>query len=160
VTFKLNENGKPDLKYDDLVSHFSEKGVKNPTLKQVRQTVIAIRNNKLENPRKVPNTGSFFKNPIITNSKLEKLIDKYPDMPHFPHESNKEKLSAGWLINKAGWKGKTYKQVAVSNKHALIIINPGGRGTAGQISELSGRIIDDIFGKFGIKLEREVEFIS
>jgi UDP-N-acetylmuramate dehydrogenase len=113
----------------------------------------------LEDPKKIGNAGSFFMNPIIDSSEKKKLESKFSDVKIFPF-GDKFKVSAGWLIEKTGWKGKTYKGAGVSPKHALILINKTGKASTRDIYDLSEKIIDDVYNKFGIKLEREVQLIN
>jgi UDP-N-acetylmuramate dehydrogenase len=156
VTFKLSKKSSVKANYESLKKYlFSE----NPTPQEIRNAVLTARSEKLENPKEVGNAGSFFKNPIIDLSKKEKLEAEYKDISIHPFE-NKFKVSAAWLIEKAGWKGKTYKTAAVSPKHALILINIDGKAKPEDVYELSEKIISDVFDKFGIKLEREVQLIN
>jgi UDP-N-acetylmuramate dehydrogenase len=126
----------------------------------VREAVLAIRETKFESPKKVGNAGSFFKNPIVNKFEGEKLINSYPNIPMRKQEDGNYKTSAGWFIEKAGWKGKTYKGAGVSPRHALILINPEGAAKADDLVDLSNMIIKDVKKKFGIKLEREVQLIN
>jgi len=155
VTLKFNKNAKLKINYESLKGYVKE----NPTLIDVRNAVLEVRKTKLEDPNKVGNAGSFFKNPTIDIEQKEKLQSKYSDIKIFPFE-NKFKVSAAWLIEKAGWKGKTHKGVGVSPKHALILINASGKAKAEDVLELSEMITTDIYKKFGIKLEREVQLIN
>jgi UDP-N-acetylmuramate dehydrogenase len=160
VTLRLNRNTSPKIKYTSLVEYLDKKGIKKPTLKEVRQAILELRRQKLEDPAIFGNAGSFFKNPIIKENLFKEFARKYPDIPHFPAGTKKIKLFAGWLIEKAGWKGKKYKNAAVSNKNALVIVNPKGQATAREIKELSEKIIEDVYRKFNIKLEPEVQLIG
>ena len=108
------------------------------SLQNIRDEILRVRGEKLENPKKVGNAGSFFKNPIL----------------------EKSKLSAGLLIDKAGWKGKSYKGAAVSSKNALILINKSGEASSSDVLDLSKKIIEDVKKKFGVTLEPEVQFIG
>jgi UDP-N-acetylmuramate dehydrogenase len=155
ITLKLNADTKSNVNYESLKGHIS----KNSSLEEIRKAILEVRNGKLENPKEVGNAGSFFKNPIVNTNKRNELIQKYPDIVIYPFE-NKYKIFAGWLIEQAGWKGKTDKNAAVSAKHALILINKTGKATAGEVYDLSQRIIDDVNKKFGVKLEREVQLIN
>ncbi len=159
VTFKLNKDKGPEVKYDSLKNYIEEHSIKDPTLKQVREAVLDIRSGKFENPKEVGNAGSFFKNPIVSKEKKIELEEKYPDIKSFPF-GEKYKLFAGWLVENAGWKGKVHKTAAVSPKHALILINPSGNAKAEDVIELSNKIIQDVDDKFGVKLEREVQLIN
>jgi len=156
ITLKLKKNGKPTANYESLMKYLKPG---TPNLKEVRDAVTKTRAEKLEDPKLIGNAGSFFKNPIISENEKVELQNKFPDIKIFPF-ADKFKISAGWLIETAGWKGKTYKTAGVSKKHALILINPDGKAKAEDVYELSEMIIKDIFEKFGIKLEREVQLIN
>lgn len=160
VTLKLYKSRAPRLTYTSLIKHFRNKKVSNPTLKQIRNAVLVIRKQKLEDPKEHGNAGSFFKNPIISKEKYERLRSSLPDIPSYPEKMGKVKLSAGWLIEKAGWKGKIFKNVGVSEKHALTITNATGEGTAKEILELASNINNDIKQKYNIDLEIEVQVIG
>lgn len=142
VTFKLSEYKDGDLKLQDI-----------------REEILRVRSEKLDDPKEVGNAGSFFKNAIIGTSEKVKLESDFPGISIFPFE-DRFKVSAAWLIDNAGWKGKIYKTAAVSSKHSLILINKDGNAKPEDVYELSENIISDINEKFGIKLEREVQLIN
>lgn len=159
ITLKLKENAKPGVRYESLKKYFDSEGIEKPTIQQVRSGVLSIRSQIFYDPKVVGNAGSFFKSPIVGKEKLEELQKKFPDIK-FYEAGEQYKLPAGWLIEKAGWKGKTYKEAGVSPKHALILTNPHNKATAKEIIELSEKIIKDIKKKFGLELEREVQMIN
>ncbi len=156
IKLKLLKKNTSKVKYESLSQYIPSK---NPTILEIREGVLKVREEKLENPKLVGNAGSFFKNPIIDLKKKEDFEEKYPGIKTFPFE-NKFKISAAWLIEQCNWKGKSYKNAAVSSKHSLILINPKGNATAEEVFELSEKIIQDVYDKFGIKLEREVQLIN
>lgn len=160
VTLQLKKNGKPKVKYDSFKNYFLEQKVDKPNLSQIREAILFLRQKNHIDPKISGNAGSFFKNPIMKKEKVAQLVTKYPDIPHFPLQNGNEKLFAGWLIEQAGWKGKQHKNVMVSPKHSLIIINPDQKGTATEVAELADIITNDVFEKFGIKIEREVNYIG
>lgn len=155
ITLKLNKNGKPVANYESLSGQIGQ----NPTLLEVRNAILKVRRERLEDPNKIGNAGSFFKNPIITSYQKDKLEKEFPDVKIFPFGSE-FKVSAAWLIEETGWKGKTYKGAGVSQKHSLILVNASGDAKAKDVMELSEMIINDVYKKFGIKLEREVQLIN
>lgn len=158
ITLKLSKS-KPQISgYPALIKYFEEKKINNPTLKQIRNAIIEIRNSKLPDPEKIPNVGSFFGNPIISKKTHQALLEKYPDIPSNEVEGGKVKLYAGWLIEKAGFKGMEYKNVGVYDKQALIIINKGG-GDFSQINELKNMIVSKVKDMFGVELIPEPEFV-
>lgn len=160
VTLKLTKNGKPRVRYDSLKKYLVENNTKNPTLQEVRDAVLTIRAGKFENPKEVGNAGSFFKNPVLDSQIAVELMKKYEDIPARLQKDGKYKSSAAWFIEKAGWKGKTFKGAGVSPRHALVLINPKGEAKASDLIELSDKIIEDVADKFGVKLEREVQVIN
>ena len=155
ITLKFNKGGKPVVNYESLSGRIKD----NPTLENVRDAILEVRREKLEDPGKIGNAGSFFKNPIIDMRQKGKLEKEFSGIKVFPVGKD-YKVSAAWLIEEAGWKGKIYKSAAVSAKHALILVNPEGKAKAEDVVELSEKIIDDVAKKYGIKLEREVQLIN
>jgi UDP-N-acetylmuramate dehydrogenase len=129
------------------------------TLKRVRKAVINIRKSKLPDPSVIANAGSFFKNPVVSISEAEILRYKYPDIPSYTDPSGAIKLAAGWLIEQCGWKGKRIGDAGVHDKQALVLVNHG-KATGKEIYDLSERIRESVYEKFGVKLEREVEIIG
>jgi UDP-N-acetylmuramate dehydrogenase len=156
VTLKLSKDRLGKVDYESLKKYLSSQ---NPTLSEIRNAVLTARKERLEDPKKVGNAGSFFMNPIIDLSQKTKLESEFPDVKIYPF-GDKFKISAGWLIENTGWRGKAYKGAGVSPKHALILINKTGEAKASDIYNLSKKIITDVYNKFGIKLEREVQLIN
>ena len=160
VAFRLSKI-KHDLNtsYGTIESELEKMKITNPTIRDVSNAVIAIRQSKLPDPNKIGNAGSFFKNPVVPKNNLAKLLKKYPNIPHYPAPNDKVKLAAGWLIEQAGWKGKTYDgRYGVHAKQALVLVNY--KNTTGQeILDLSNEIIADVKFKFDVTLEREVNIL-
>jgi UDP-N-acetylmuramate dehydrogenase len=157
VIFQLTKKSEFHIEYGSLETQVSKLGEIN--LRNIRSAVIAMRESKLPDPTKVGNAGSFFKNPIVSEAKGIALKNSYPDLPVYPLPSGLVKLAAGWLIEKAGWKGRSYGKSAVHDKQALVIINLGG-ATGKEIFELSQMVERDVLQKFNIELEREVQIIE
>lgn len=132
---------------------------KDIELQTIRDEILRVREEKLENPKNIPNAGSFFKNPIINLSKKVELEKMFPDIKIYPF-NNGYKVFAGFLIEKARWKGKSLGPVKVSDKHALVLTNPEGKGSFSDIKKLADAIITDVYAKFGITLEPEVQYIN
>lgn len=160
VTLLLTPNGKPEVKYSSLREYLSKKGIIEPNLEEIRKAVIELRGAKLEDPKVIGNAGSFFKNPIIEKVELQRLIEKYPDIPFYEMPSGQVKLFSGWLIENVGWKGKSLGSARVSDKNALVITNPDGRASAEEIKALSEAISNDVEAKFNVTIEPEVQFIN
>ncbi len=156
VVFRLTKTFNPCLDYGDLRSHTEKIGEINAA--NVRKAVIAIREAKLPDPKKIGNAGSFFKNPVVDESQAEKLKTKYPDMPIYKLDGGKAKLAAGWLIDKAGWKGHRRGKAGVHDKQALVIVNRGGASGA-DILDLAERIQKSVFELFGVDIEMEVNVL-
>jgi len=157
VIFRLTKQPVFHLEYGALEAEVAKFGEKN--LQNIRMAVIAIRESKLPDPSKVGNAGSFFKNPVVSEVTGSALKNVYPDLPVYPFGPGLVKLAAGWLIEKAGWKGRSIGKSAVHDKQALVIINTGG-ASGKEIFELSEMVVKDISQKFNIVLEREVQVIG
>ena len=156
--FKKKENWQKYI-ICDVTFSLSKWTDKDLELQTIRDEIIRVRGEKLVDPNEIPNAGSFFKNPIVDLKTKNRLEKEYPDIKSFLFQDN-YKLSAGRLIEKAGWKGKSLGPVAVSERHALIITNPDGKGTFNDIKKLANTIISDVYKMFGIKLEPEVQYID
>lgn len=161
VTFRLSKHFEPKLQYGGLMKAVEGKGFteKTITAEELRQIIIDIRNAKLPDPKKQGNAGSFFKNPVVPKEKAEQLLSEYPSMPYYPVDKGKVKLAAGWLIEQAGWKGKSLGPAAVHDCQALVLVNKGG-ATGNDILRLCEAVKKDVNERFGIELEPEVNFIT
>lgn len=158
VRFKLEKNSKVNTKYGIIEQQLATMGVSDPTIKDVSNAVIAIRQSKLPDPKEIGNAGSFFKNPVIDSSLFKRIKESYPDIPNYPAPDDQVKLAAGWLIEQAGWKGYTEGEFGVHKKQALVLVNYGA-AHGEDVFALSEKIINDIYSKFNITLEREVNII-
>ena len=158
VSFRLKKNAIVNTSYGAISTELAKNGISNPSIRDVSNAVIAIRQSKLPDPKQLGNAGSFFKNPIVTIEVLSEIQTKHPEVPHYPVDANHCKLAAGWLIEQAGWKGKTIDTFGVHKLQALVLVNYGG-STGSQIYELSSQIIADVASKFGVSLEREVNIL-
>ena len=134
-----------------------ELGQQPLSIRAVAEAVMRIRRAKLPDPKVLPNAGSFFKNPIVSEEFLGKLLAQYPQMPHYPQADGKVKLAAGWLIDQAAWKGKKIGVVGVHDRQALVLVNHGG-AKGKEIAQLAEAIQQDIIEKFGVNLEPEVNY--
>lgn len=159
INLVLSLEKKINLTYGALRGYFENVNITNPSLQQVREAVIKIRSSKLPDPAKLGNAGSFFKNPKVSNEELEKLKGKYPDIPFYPFEKEFFKIAAGWMIEKAGLKGKRIGNVGSHDKQALVIVNYGG-ATGSEILEFAKHIQQKVLDEFGILLEPEVNIIN
>jgi len=157
VTFRLTKNPTINSSYGAINEQLKVMGIQEPTIKELSSAVIAIRQSKLPDPKIIGNAGSFFKNPTVEIALLEQIQKNYPDIPNYPAVNGK-KLAAGWLIEKAGWKGRTFDNYGVHKLQALVLVNYGNC-TGQEIFDLSSQIIQDVFEKFGVLLEREVNIL-
>ncbi len=146
--------------------YFEANNIDQPTPQQVFEAVCAIRASKLPDPTTIPNVGSFFKNPLVDRSQFASLQQTYPDIVGYPQsmplEGSSEpavKLAAGWLIERAGWKGRHIDGVGVHDKQALVLVNPGHEPGA-KILQLARAIQADIRAQFGVALDIEPRVYS
>ncbi|WP_071872410.1 UDP-N-acetylmuramate dehydrogenase [Atopomonas hussainii] len=128
--------------------------VQQPTARDVAEVVCAVRSEKLPDPAKLGNAGSFFKNPLVSAEQAQALLAQYPAMPHYPQAGGQVKLAAGWLIEQAGWKGHREGDAGVHREQALVLVNYG-QATGAQIFSLAQAISADIDQRFGVALEIE-----
>ena len=141
--------------YGAIKSELKNDGIENPTIQDISKAVISIRNSKLPNPKVLGNSGSFFKNPVISCSEFELLKIQFPKIPYYKVSETNVKIPAGWLIETAGFKGKTFGNYGVHNKQALVLVNYGN-ASGKDILELSKKIQEAILIVFDIVLESEV----
>ncbi len=171
VALKLNKQNKLDLsyysRYGSLTDELQKVTQKPYSLKDVRTAVVSIRSKKFPDWKKLGNTGSFFKNPIVSQKKLKQIQNKYPDVQYYPAKkvlyvnakrSKNVKLAAGWLLEELGWKGKRIGKVGTSPNQALVIVNYGG-ATSQEILDFADKMNKDFQKHFGIKLEPEVNIV-
>jgi UDP-N-acetylmuramate dehydrogenase len=159
VKFKLSTVAKLNLSYGAIEQELNNRGIVNPGIKEVSQVVAAIRVSKLPDPSTIGNSGSFFKNPVIPASQFQGILEKYPNISHYPAGEGLVKLAAGWLIEQCGWKGKIVGNTGTWKNQALVLVNHGG-ASGQEVYDLSSQIIDSVYTKFGVTLEREVNIIQ
>ena len=159
VAFKLTKrNHKINTSYGDISKELEKQNVTTPTLKDVSNAVIAIRQSKLPDPAALGNSGSFFKNPIIPKEQYEKAHALHPEMPHYVVSETEVKVPAGWLIEKAGFKGKRFGDAGIHKNQALVLVNYGN-ATGQEILAVSRDIQSTVLKEFGIAIEAEVNVI-
>jgi UDP-N-acetylmuramate dehydrogenase len=159
VVFKLtNTNHVLKTSYGAIQNQLQLMNVLEPTIKEVSDAVIAIRQSKLPDPKEIGNSGSFFKNPVISNEKFEILKHKFPEVSAYPNGENHTKVAAGWLIEQAGLKGLRRGPIGVHEKQALVLVNYGG-GKGKDIQQLSSDIQAKVKEIFDISLEAEVNIL-
>ena len=156
VVFKLFKEPILNISYGGLKQRLLDLEINNPNPKDVLKAVVDIRNSKLPDPSEIGNAGSFFKNPIVDRKVCARLLEEYPNLVHYKVSEDLDKLAAGWLIEQAGWKGKTYDGYGVYAKQSLILVNY--HLEEGQkLKQLSEDIQYSVKDKFGIILEPEVQ---
>ena len=159
VIFKLTRHSHIiNTAYGDITKELERSSIASAGLKDVSNAVIAIRRSKLPDPAELGNSGSFFKNPIISRSDYEKIHRKFPEMPHYAISDSEVKVPAGWLIEQAGFRGKRFGDAGVHRNQALVLVNYGN-ATGREILDLSMRIQKEIFDRFGIAIEAEVNVV-
>jgi UDP-N-acetylmuramate dehydrogenase len=159
VIFKLTKrNHKINISYGDIALELEKNNITTPTLIDVSNAVIAIRQSKLPDPKVLGNSGSFFKNPIVLKSEFVKIHQKFPEMKFYEVSETEIKVPAGWLIEQAGFKGKRYGDAGIHKNQALVLVNYGS-ATGQEILNVSKEIQDTIFRTFGIHIEAEVNII-
>lgn len=144
--------------YGAIKTTLHELGIENPGIRDVSDAVIQIRQSKLPDPSEIGNAGSFFKNPVLDKSLVDQLKEKYPDIPVYPVSETQAKIPAGWLIEKAGFKGKTVGKTGSHDKQALVVVNRGG-ATGQEIWEYAKSVILEVKRLFGIQLNPEVNLV-
>jgi len=156
VTFALPRAWTPNLRYAELAQALQGGGEGHaaPTPRQVADAVIAIRRRKLPDPAEIGNAGSFFKNPVVSGEQCARLLQAWPDLVHHAQPDGSEKLAAGWLIDRCGWKGRNLGRAGVYPKQALVLVNNGG-ATGAEVVALAHAIQDDVEARFGVRLEPE-----
>lgn len=159
VVFKLTKrNHKINTSYGDITAELAKNNIINPTLKEVSNAVITIRQSKLPDPKELGNSGSFFKNPILLKSDFEKIHQQFPEMKYYDISETEVKVPAGWLIEQAGFKGKRFGNAGIHKNQALVLVNYGN-ATGQEILNISKDIQETILNTFGIQIEAEVNVI-
>lgn len=157
VTYRLQKTPSFHLKYGNVQDELRNRGGEL-TLENVRQTIIAIREAKLPDPKVQGNAGSFFMNPIVPQEQYETLKVAYPDMPHYEVDASHVKIPAAWMIDRLGWKGRQMGRAGVHPKQALVLVNMGG-ATGQEVIALAEAIQKSVYETFGVNISPEVNFI-
>lgn len=155
VTLQLHRTPVVHTSYGAIQEVLRERGIDKPSIRDVSDAVITIRQSKLPDPAHIGNAGSFFKNPIVPNDQFVALQASFPSMPGYAASEGMTKVPAGWLIEQAGWKGRTLGKAGCFEKQALVLVNHGG-ATGTEIWYLAQAIMASVQEQFGIQLSPEV----
>jgi UDP-N-acetylmuramate dehydrogenase len=145
--------------YTDVQLYFLEKQQKYASSKEIRTAILEIRSKKIPRPEQMPNTGSFFKNPIVSNDIAGKIARENPEMPYFKINDKQTKLYAGWLIEKSNLKGFSFGKIKIDQKNSLVLTNPNGSGNFDDLEKAIKQIQAQIYQNFEIELEIEPNII-
>lgn len=158
VEYRLGKTAAPHLDYGTLRPEVEKMGDITP--ESIRRAVVAIRESKLPDPKKIGNAGSFFKNPILPRGQVEALRKEYPTMPVYEVAGAPEslKIATGWMIDTLGWKGKALGRAGVHSKQALVLVNLGG-ATGSEVMALAERICKEVKDRFGVEISPEVNIL-
>lgn len=156
VVFKLTKkNHKLQIDYGSIQNELNSKFITSPSIQDVSEAVIAIRQSKLPNPEEIGNSGSFFKNPIVDFSVLRAIQNQFHDVPYYKIDETSVKIPAGWLIEKTGLKGYRKGDAGVHSKQALVLVNYGS-ASGKAIKQVAELVKKEVKNKFDIDLETEV----
>ncbi|MCB0570681.1 MAG: UDP-N-acetylmuramate dehydrogenase [Phaeodactylibacter sp.] len=144
--------------YGAIKEILAARGITDPTIRDISEAVIAIRSSKLPNPVQIGNAGSFFKNPEIPQQQFDGLLERFPDIVHYPAGEGLVKVPAGWLIEQCGWKGQRFGDAGCYEKQALVLVNYG-QASGKDILQLAQKIVDSVDEKFGVRLMPEVNVV-
>jgi len=145
--------------YGSIENELKNNGIVHPTIEDISDAVIAIRRSKLPDPKEIGNSGSFFKNPIVSKKAFDKFSKKHPEAPFYEMDDNQYKIPAGWLIEQCGLKGKRFGDAGVHDKQALVLVNHGN-ASGKEILELAEKIQEAVYKTFKIKIQSEVNIIK
>lgn len=158
VTYKLSNEFSPHLDYGNILAELDKRRIVTPDSRQLRDIIIDIRKEKLPDPNVKGNAGSFFKNPVVSKEKYEELVARYGSVPHYTVDEQHEKIPAGWMIDRCGWKGKSLGPAGVHSRQALVLVNNGG-AKGKDILHLCNVVKKDVKDEFGIDINPEVNII-
>ena len=158
VIFRLPKAWIPNTRYADVANELAALGLTSPTAPDIARAIVAVRQRKLPDPAETPNAGSFFHNPLVARDIAEKLGAEFPTLPRYPQPDGRVKLAAGWLIEQAGWKGKSLGPVGMYEKQALVLVNRGDANSA-DVRRTMAAVQADVHARFGVKLTPEPIFL-
>jgi len=154
VDLQLSLTAELETRYPALARQLAISGTGDLTPQAVFDAVVAIRSSKLPDPARIPNAGSFFKNPVADVAQALELANSFPALPRYPQPDGSVKLPAAWFIDQCGWKGYNRDGLGVHPEHALVLVNYGCN-SGKQLLELAAAIAESVQANFGIALEIE-----
>lgn len=154
VRLALSTTADVKLDYGPIRQRLAQEGVATPQPEDVSRVICAVRSEKLPDPCVLPNAGSFFKNPLVPTEQAERLREQFPELVAYPQADGQTKLAAGWLIERAGWKGFRDGDAGVHRLQALVLVNHG-QASGAEVLALARRIQADVAKRFGVALEIE-----
>lgn len=158
VDFLLKKNVPLNLSYSAIRAYLNENQITEPSLKMLSEIISLIRTSKLPDPKTIGNAGSFFKNPVIDRKQFLQIQDEFPDVSFFEEAHGNVKISAAWLIEKAGWKGHREGDAGVYDKQALVLVNHE-KAKGSEIVALAQKIQESVQKKFGLEIKPEVNIV-
>lgn len=160
VTFSLTKkNHRLHTEYGAIEEQLKQRSITDPSIKDISKAVIAIRQTKLPDPKKLGNSGSFFKNPLVSKQEFESFISLFPEAPFYKVSDTVYKIPAGWLIEQCGFKGKRFGDAGIHKRQALVLVNHGN-ATGKDILDLADKIIKKVKDTFNITISPEVNLIK
>jgi UDP-N-acetylmuramate dehydrogenase len=158
VVFRLPKAWQPNIRYADVAQELANRQIGTPTPQDVANAISAVRQRKLPDPAQIPNTGSFFHNPVVSATEAGRLAADFPNLPRYPQPDGRVKLAAGWLIEQAGWKGKNLGPVGMYEKQALVLVNRGG-ASGTDVKRCMAAVQADVRARFVVDLTPEPIFL-
>jgi UDP-N-acetylmuramate dehydrogenase len=159
VEFRLSRSASLRLDYSGVREELAAMSVGTPTARQVAEAVRRLRRRKLPDPAVIGNAGSFFKNPVVDATVAERLREAYTDMPVYPAGAAHCKLSAAWLIERCGWRGRRAGDAGIAAQHALVLVNHG-HASGAELVALARRVAQSVEQRFGVRLEPEPRIVG
>ena len=159
VTLRLSRTFRPRIEYRSLAQHLNQRSIDQPGPRQLAAAVMRLRRHRLPDPARLPNAGSFFKNPIVDAAMAQALESDHPGLPQWVQPDGRVKIAAGHLIEQLGWKGRSIGDAGVYEHHALVLVNRG-QARAQDLQRLIGEIMDSVVKKFGLDLEPEPALVG
>jgi UDP-N-acetylmuramate dehydrogenase len=154
VRLRLKRRFVANSAYQSLAEELTRHRHLTPSPRQLAAAVMRLRRHRLPDPARLPNAGSFFKNPVLPANQASALLEAFPRMPSWPMDNGRIKLAAGWMIERLGFRGFRIGDAGVYRNHALVLVNHG-QATAAELMDLIEHIKTAVVDEFGVELEPE-----